>query len=180
MSSVHSSRQAFLKAVGVSLLGVPALSGMVAPLAARGALKAGPNLMALIPEKALSVADLSTLAALIMNSSTVYPTLEGAGPFTLFAPTNSAWAQLPPSRQRQLNDQTILQNVLEYHVLNGAYSVRQLVAGEYTTLLSLPVTISRTGPIVSVNKALIEGPQIPAINGVIHVITKVLMTGFRQ
>ena len=180
MTTNDPNRAAFLKAAGISLLGIPALGGMAAPILSplnRHALPAGQTRP--IPEKIARIADLSTLSALIAGSS-IYSTLESGGPFTFFAPSNEAFAKLPPAEQHDLSDPAIALAVLEYHAINGAYLFKDLPDGSYPTLLGPKLRVKRAGPGMFINKALVERPNIVATNGYIFIINKVLRTGFQQ
>ncbi len=104
--------------------------------------------------------------------------LKGAGPYTLFAPTDQAFAQLPIGVLQELekpSNHAKLKSVLEYHIAPGEH-----VAKEVKTRLTLDTVSGRTLHIESdgsgkkVDGARIVGEQISCTNGVIHVIDHVL------
>ncbi|MFE4107647.1 fasciclin domain-containing protein [Almyronema epifaneia] len=104
-------------------------------------------------------------------------TLSGDGPFTVFAPTDAAFAQLPAGALDLLlmpENQDLLQRVLEYHVVPGEVMSSDLSSGKVESLnggLAVLVTDSS----VIVNDASVVQPDIQASNGVIHVVSRVLM-----
>ncbi len=131
-----------------------------------------------IVDIAASNEDFSTLVAAVTAADLV-ETLKGDGPFTVFAPTNDAFAALPPGTVDELlkpenKDQLVA--VLTYHVLPGAGFSDQL-AGQHLTVKTVQggtVRIDgRNG--VKVNDANVTTADIAASNGVIHVIDKVLL-----
>jgi uncharacterized surface protein with fasciclin (FAS1) repeats len=174
----HFDRATFLRVVGAAALTVPASAAMAAPVrtfASRATLfDAGPVLD--IPTKVSKIADLSTLSSLL-TSTGLGSTLAGTGPFTLFAPTNEAFATLPSRQQNWLkNHPNILMKLLTYHVLNGNYPLAKLVPGNYATMEGKTVDVDVVNPnsVVTVNRARIVVPNVQATNGTIHIITKVL------
>ncbi|NJM85082.1 MAG: fasciclin domain-containing protein [Leptolyngbyaceae cyanobacterium RM2_2_21] len=104
-------------------------------------------------------------------------TLSGDGPFTVFAPTNDAFAQLPAGAVEALlmpENRDLLQRLLKYHVVAGEVMSNQLSTGKVETLdggLAVRVTSDR----VIINDASVTQPDIQASNGVIHVVSRVLM-----
>lgn len=105
-------------------------------------------------------------------------TLKGEGPFTVFAPTDSAFAKLPPGTvESLLQELPKLKEILLYHVVSAKAMAADLVKfpGAATMLGPLVnVTISREGAIM-VNDAKVVIPDIEAKNGVIHVIDGMLL-----
>jgi len=129
-----------------------------------------------IVELAESQPDLSTLvAALVAGKLT--STLSGAGPFTVFAPTNEAFAKIPAADlQKLLQNPTKLDKVLEYHVLAGRFNMRDLMAVQsVATLEGDKVSVSGSGSIIKVNNAKVIKADVGATNGVVHLIDTVLM-----
>ena len=105
-------------------------------------------------------------------------TLQGKGPFTIFAPNDKAFDALPPSALQELlkpENKEILAKILTYHVIPGKITSGDLKSGEVTTAegSSVNVRVGRRG--VMVNKARVIQADIQASNGVIHVIDKVLL-----
>ncbi|XP_050414723.1 transforming growth factor-beta-induced protein ig-h3 [Patella vulgata] len=104
-------------------------------------------------------------------------TLNGPGPFTVFAPTNEAFSKLPPGTlQKLLSDPKALANVLLYHVVNGTVYSAGLMDGESVPTLNkndVKISISQGG--VKVNNANVIMPDVSVTNGAIHVIDTVLI-----
>ncbi len=106
-------------------------------------------------------------------------TLAGAGPFTVFAPTNAAFAKVPKDALNALlNDKEQLKKVLLYHVVSGDVTAAQVVnLTSATTLEGSDVKISASGGTVMINDATVTKADVMATNGVVHVIDTVLMPG---
>jgi uncharacterized surface protein with fasciclin (FAS1) repeats len=106
-------------------------------------------------------------------------TLSGVGPFTVFAPTDEAFAALPQDALQELlkpENKAVLVKILTYHVVPGKVASTDLKSGEVKTVEGGGVNIkvdSATG--VTVNDAKVVQPDIQASNGVIHVIDKVIL-----
>jgi uncharacterized surface protein with fasciclin (FAS1) repeats len=103
--------------------------------------------------------------------------LEGEGPFTVFAPTDEAFAALPEGTLEELlkpENKDKLVKILTYHVVPGAVMSTDLKAGEVATVEGSEVTIE-LGDSVKVDEAQVVQADIKASNGVIHVIDKVIM-----
>jgi uncharacterized surface protein with fasciclin (FAS1) repeats len=120
-------------------------------------------------------AGLSTLAAAV-EAVGLNKTLNTGGPFTVFAPTNEAFAELPEGTlEALLEDPEALTNILLYHVAAG-----ELLAAEVVTLTEIPmvngdtVSVSVNGGVM-VDDAHILVTDVLAKNGVVHVIDKVLL-----
>ncbi|BDP42298.1 hypothetical protein DAETH_22670 [Deinococcus aetherius] len=104
-------------------------------------------------------------------------TLSGSGPFTVFAPTNAAFAKVPQDQlQALLNDPARLRAVLLYHVVPGRVTSAQ-VAGlsSARTVQGGTLNVSASGGTVRINDATVTQADVPASNGVIHVIDTVLL-----
>jgi len=128
-----------------------------------------------IVELAESQPDLSTLVqALVVGKLTA--TLSGAGPYTVFAPTNEAFAKIPAADlQKLLSNPTELDALLEYHVLAGKFSMRDLMAvRNVKTLEGATVTVGGSASI-TVNNAKVLKADVDATNGIVHIIDTVLM-----
>ena len=123
-------------------------------------------------------ADLSTLVAAVKDAGLV-SALEGKGPFTVFAPTNEAFAKLPAAALKELlQPQNVgkLKAILTYHVVAGAVHAKDLRDGEMVSTLEgqkLRVTINRSG--VFIDGAKVTTADVDASNGVVHVIDSVLL-----
>jgi len=117
----------------------------------------------------------STLLTAVTKANLVN-TLEG-GPFTLFAPTNAAFAKVPPATlQKLLANVTALTDVLTYHVVSGTVFSAGLSDGEMPkTVEGKPLTVKISDAGVMINDAKVEEADIAVTNGVIHVIDSVLL-----
>ncbi len=105
-------------------------------------------------------------------------TLKGAGPFTLFAPTDAAFAALPAGTlDALLKDPAKLKDILLYHVVSGKVTADQVVKlTSATTVEGKPITITvKDGTVYLNNTVKVVTTDIPASNGVIHVIDAVLL-----
>ncbi len=115
--------------------------------------------------------------ATALTSAGLIETLKGKGPFTVFAPTDDAFAKLPAGTiEKLLADKDALTKILTYHVVSGrvmAADVVQLTSAE--TVNGAPVTIKVDGDKVFVNDAQVVITDILTSNGVIHVIDSVLL-----
>jgi uncharacterized surface protein with fasciclin (FAS1) repeats len=118
----------------------------------------------------------TTLVA-ALEAADLAETLEGEGPFTVFAPTDEAFARLPAGTvDSLLADVPQLQNVLLYHVVAGAVMAADVARLESAdTQLGQPVSIREANGTVFINEAEVVVADIPASNGVIHVIDSVLL-----
>jgi phosphate transport system substrate-binding protein len=120
--------------------------------------------------------DFSTLVELVVAAD-LAETLSGEGPFTVFAPTNAAFAALPPVVIEYLGSNIdLLTQVLTYHVVDGAVMSADVSTGAVPTLdmgNTLDVVVSDMG--VRVNNATVVAADVAASNGVIHVIDTVLL-----
>ena len=120
----------------------------------------------------------STLVAAVQQAGLV-ETLQGPGPFTLFAPTNSAFGRLPAGTVDDLllpENRDRLVEVLTYHVVPGAITSDQLVGQrqDVATVQGATVTVDGTHG-VRVNGARVVAADLMARNGVIHAIDGVLL-----
>jgi uncharacterized surface protein with fasciclin (FAS1) repeats len=120
--------------------------------------------------------DFTTLLAAVEAAGLV-ETLEGEGPYTVFAPTDDAFAALPEGTvEGLLEDPEALGDILLYHVVPGEVTSDQVVTLESaTTAQGSDVSIRVEGDSVFVNDAQVIMTDIQASNGVIHVIDAVLL-----
>jgi transforming growth factor-beta-induced protein len=127
-------------------------------------------------DAALAASDLSKLAELVKTAG-LENTLKGQGPYTIFAPTNDAFAQLSPETLDALSkDPAKLATLLKYHVVNGAIKADDAAKlTEATTLEGQPVEIAVKDGKVQINDATVTQPDQQTANGVIHTINKVLV-----
>ena len=118
---------------------------------------------------------LSTLNSLVIKAG-LSDTLKGAGPFTVFAPTNEAFAKVPAKTMEMLaNDPAQLKDVLTYHVIAGKIMVADVKNGNSKTVNGANLALSRAGEFVTVEDAVVQMPDVSATNGVVHVIDSVLL-----
>jgi len=135
-----------------------------------------------IAEIAIGNPDFSTLVTAV-KASGLAEALSGPGPFTVFAPTNEAFAKLPAGTVDTLlkpENQAQLQNILKYHVLQGNVMAKDVKPGKVKTLQGEEITISVDGGNVYLtdakgNKVQVVKTDIEASNGTIHVINGVLL-----
>lgn len=131
-----------------------------------------------IPATAAKAGKFNTLIAAV-KAAGLAETLSGAGPFTVFAPTDEAFEKLPAGTVDTLlkpENRAKLVAVLKYHVVAGrVYSTEALAAGEAATLEGNPIQISKGDRGAKVNEAKLLGTDIDSSNGVIHVIDSVLL-----
>lgn len=127
-----------------------------------------------IVQTAIDTEALSTLVTALGNASLV-TTLQGEGPFTVFAPTNDAFAALNQTwLSNLLEDTTNLTNVLLYHVLDGKVISSDLINTTVETLEGTNITIV-VDENVTVNGATVIIKDVDCVNGVVHVIDQVLL-----
>jgi uncharacterized surface protein with fasciclin (FAS1) repeats len=130
-----------------------------------------------IVDTAVAAGEFNTLAAALTAAGLV-DTLKGEGPFTVFAPTDAAFAALPEGTVDDLlkpENKDQLTAVLTYHVVPGAVMSGDLSNGmTAATVNGAEVTIMTEGG-VKVNDASVTTADIEASNGVIHVIDKVIL-----
>lgn len=128
-----------------------------------------------IVDTAIGAKNFSTLLAAVKQAGLV-DALKGEGPFTLFAPTDEAFAKIPKSKlQALLGNKEALTSVLTYHVIPANVSSAQVVnLTSAKTLQGQSVSIDTTNG-VKVDNANVIMADIVASNGVIHVIDEVIM-----
>ena len=120
--------------------------------------------------------DFSTLVAAV-GAAGLVETLQGEGPFTVFAPTNAAFAALPAGLVDKLllaENKDLLVKILTYHVVAGKVMSTDVMAGEVASVEGQNITITTEGG-VKVNGANVVTVDIEASNGVIHVIDAVIL-----
>ena len=129
-----------------------------------------------IVQTAISAGNFTTLATALTKAGLV-DALKGEGPFTIFAPTDEAFNNLPDGAlDNLLKDKEALKNVLLYHVVSGNVSSKDVVKLEKaTTLNGSDINIKTTNGKVMINDADVTGADVMASNGIIHVIDKVLL-----
>lgn len=131
-----------------------------------------------IVETAVAAGSFDTLVAAVKAAGLV-ETLSGEGPFTVFAPTDDAFAKLPEGTIANLlkpENKKMLQSILTYHVVAGKVPASKVVKLEKaTTVQGGDVSISVNEGTVSLNDAKVVKTDIMTSNGIIHVIDTVLM-----
>ncbi len=131
-----------------------------------------------IVETAQATPDLTTLVDALLAAELV-ETLQGDGPFTVFAPTNDAFAALPPAELERLlkpANRDELANILTYHVVDGDVKSSDLSDGQMVeTLQGGEVEVTIDGDKVMVGDAEVVQPDIETSNGTVHVIDAVLL-----
>ena len=131
-----------------------------------------------IVDVAVSAGSFNTLATALQAAGLV-DTLKGAGPFTVFAPTDEAFAALPKGTLEKLllpENKAKLQQVLTYHVVSGRVNAAQVVKmTSAKTVNGASVSIMTNNKGVRVGNANVVKTDIAGSNGVIHVIDRVLL-----
>lgn len=129
-----------------------------------------------IVETAVAAGSFKTLAT-ALTAAGLIETLKGKGPFTVFAPTDEAFAKIPPAAlEALLKDKAALTKVLTYHVVAGKVMAKDVVKlSKAKTVEGADVAIMVMDGKVMVNKAHVVKTDIETSNGVIHVIDAVIM-----
>lgn len=127
-------------------------------------------------QTARAAGQFKTLASLLQKAG-LAGTLEGKGPYTVFAPTDAAFAKVPKATLASLaKNKPKLRAVLLYHVVKGRVTAAQAMKlHSAKTLEGQPVSIRLSGGKVIVGGATVVKANVMASNGVIHVINKVLI-----
>ena len=129
-----------------------------------------------IVDVAVGNPDFSTLVA-ALTAADLVTTLQGAGPFTVFAPTNDAFAALPAGVLDALllpENVATLAKILTYHVVSGMVMAADIKPGNVATVEGSNVKLSTMGGVM-VNKAKVVIADVMADNGVIHAIDAVIL-----
>ncbi len=128
-----------------------------------------------ISQTAAATPELSTLTRLLKEAD-LTETLQGAGPFTVFAPTDAAFKAVPAATMAALaKDKERLKAVLTYHVVAGALVSADLKNGPLKTVQGANLALYRSGTFLTVEEALVTKADVRASNGVIQVVDKVLI-----
>lgn len=132
-----------------------------------------------IAEVAANTASLSTFNS-ALEAAGLTDALNEPGPYTVFAPSDEAFAALPPETLQQLlspegRDQ--LAGLLAYHVVPEELPASELQSADVDTLAGAPLTVQvdQGAQSVSVNNALVTQPDLEASNGIIHVVDQVIL-----
>ena len=127
-----------------------------------------------IVDTAVAAGSFKTLAT-ALGAAGLVDTLKGPGPFTVFAPTDAAFAKIPKADlDALLKDKAKLTAVLTYHVVPGKVMAKDVKAGMVKTVQGSSITIKTDGGVM-VDNAKVTATDIAADNGVIHVIDTVVM-----
>ncbi|MES2931219.1 MAG: fasciclin domain-containing protein [Patescibacteria group bacterium] len=132
-----------------------------------------------IVENAMNANNVTTVVAAVSAAGLV-ETLQGPGPFTVFAPNNGAFEKLPAGTVETLlkpENKAMLANILTYHVVAGRYTSADLRDGQtLTTVQGETIRIGKSGSKITVNgSAMVETADVISSNGVTFVIDTVLM-----
>ena len=127
-----------------------------------------------IVDTAVAAGNFKTLAAAVTAAGLI-DTLKSAGPFTVFAPTDEAFAKVPKATlDSLLADKAALTKILTYHVVAGKVMAADVKAGHVKTVQGSDLARATEGG-VTVNGAKVIAADVAASNGVIHAIDTVLM-----
>ena len=127
-----------------------------------------------IVDTAVGAGNFKTLAT-ALTAAGLIDTLKGPGPYTVFAPTDAAFAKIPKADlDALLADKAKLTAVLTYHVVAGKVMAADVKAGKVKTVQGSELTVATAGGVM-VDKAKVTATDIVADNGVIHVIDTVIM-----
>ena len=127
-----------------------------------------------IVDTAVEAGSFKTLAT-ALSAAGLIDTLKGKGPFTVFAPTDEAFAKIPKADlEALLKDKAKLTAVLTYHVVPGKVMAADVKAGKVKTVQGSEITVTTKGGVM-VDKAKVIKTDVQADNGVIHVIDTVIM-----
>lgn len=161
---MFNRRNLFVSASFIALTAMAAVSGCAtvqAPVSVAETIAVNPQL--------------STLNGLIVKAG-LADTLKGAGPFTVFAPSNDAFTKVPAKTIAALGaDPALLKSVLSYHVVPGKTMAADVKNGNAKTVQGANLALSKAGSFVTVEDAMVQTADISASNGVVHVIDAVLI-----
>ncbi len=188
MSAAALPASGFAQSAMSSLAGTMAMSPSTDPMVGGAAMYPSKNIV----QNAVNSKDHTTLVAAVKAAGLV-PTLEGPGPFTVFAPTNEAFDALPAGSVASLlkpENKATLTRILTYHVVPGKYDTAELKAliakGNGTAMLATvagpELTFTLSGDVIEVtdlkgDSAFITVPDVNQSNGVIQVVNAVLLPG---
>lgn len=128
-----------------------------------------------IVDTAVSAGQFKTLVKAVQEAGLV-ETLKGQGPFTVFAPTDAAFAKLPAGTlEGLLKDKQKLQQILTYHVVPGKVMAADVKPGDVKTVQGQSLRVTASGGKVMIDNAQVTKTDIAASNGVIHVIDTVVI-----
>ncbi len=118
---------------------------------------------------------LSTLSGLVVKAG-LTETLKSSGPFTVFAPTNEAFAKVPAKTMDDLSkNPERLKAVLTYHVLSSKVMAAEVKNSNVKTVNGANLAVSKAGQFVTVEDAMVQKADVAATNGVVHIVDSVLI-----
>jgi uncharacterized surface protein with fasciclin (FAS1) repeats len=127
-----------------------------------------------IVDTAVKAGNFKTLVAAVQAAGLV-DTLKGKGPFTVFAPTDEAFAKIPKADlDNLLKDKAALTKILTYHVVGAKVMAKDVKAGKVKSVQGSEITVTTDGG-VKVDGAKVVAVDVKASNGVIHAIDTVIM-----
>ncbi len=130
---------------------------------------------ATVAETAARTPQLSTLNKLIADAG-LSDTLKGSGPFTVFAPSDEAFKAVPAKTLAELaSNKELLRSVLTYHVVAGKVMAADVKTGNLKSVQGANLGVGKAGEFVTVEDAVVTQADVPATNGVVHIIDKVMM-----
>ena len=128
-----------------------------------------------IVDTMIAAGHFTTFAAAV-NAAGLTGELAGKGPFTVFAPTDEAFKKLPPGGYDSLlKDVGKLKAILNYHVVSGYFTAKDVKSGEVMTLQGSPLTTAVSSWDVRVNGARVTKADIVTTNGIVHGIDAVIL-----
>ena len=117
-----------------------------------------------------------TTARRLIQEAGLTETLQGAGPFTVFVPTDDAFKAVPVATVDALGkDKARLKAVLSYHVVPGTLTSGDVKNGPVRTTQGGELSLYRSGAFVTADEAVVTTADVRATNGVVHIVDKVLM-----
>jgi uncharacterized surface protein with fasciclin (FAS1) repeats len=126
-------------------------------------------------EKASTSGGIKTFVA-AMQTAGINDSLKNGGPYTVFAPSDSAFDKLPPeTKEALLKDKKKLAQILAYHVIQGKVLVADVKPGRVQTIQGSALTLTSDNGKVTVDEANVTESDVVADNGVIHVIDTVML-----
>ena len=124
--------------------------------------------------------NLTTVSKLIQDAG-LADSLRGAGPVTVFAPSNDAFNAIPAAKLAELAaDKEMLKAVLNYHVVMANLTVDAVNSGPQKTVEGANISVYKAGTFLTVESAVVTQPDLKATNGVVQVIDTVLMPPIKK
>lgn len=128
-----------------------------------------------VADTAARTPQLSTLNKLIADAG-LQETLRAGGPYTVFAPSDEAFKAVPAKTMAELSaDKAMLRSVLTYHVLPAKVAAADVKNGNAKTVQGANLALGKSGTFVTVEEAMVVQADVPATNGVVHIIDRVLI-----